>query len=60
MKKLIVIVRAILFNQIFFLAIAVALFLQWQEQRRIDKNLEGINSGLYRILWQIDQDMPGK
>lgn len=60
MAKLLGFIRAVPFNQIFLLAIAVLLFLQWREQCSIVKNLEEANRDIYRILWQIDQDIPGK
>lgn len=58
MKKLIGWLRLIPVTQILLLAIAVLLYMNWQEQRNTNKLVNGLDNDVLQYLPQIARSMP--
>jgi hypothetical protein len=59
MKRILGALRAVPFTQILLLAIAVLLYLNWQEQRNTTQKVDALDDHVLRYLPEIARHMPG-
>jgi hypothetical protein len=60
MKRILAALRLIPFTQILLLAIAVLLYLNWQEQRNTTYKVDELDNDVLRYLPQIVRNMPAQ